>query len=172
MLQFCTVCCHPCAPFRLRQRPSWRAHANGWFTDRVCLVVTLIITQQDTNAAVKFGPQGDVSLYRVSADTLRTDGNLVVFGVFVSRILPVESCALISCRQHYGRALAHQPASNYLTTERAHYPTKHANRRTALSAGHPDRASVDAIWTSDISSWASGHTPDSSVKPARNQAFR
>lgn len=40
--------------------------------------------EQDTNAAVQFGPNGDVSLYRVAADTLQTDGNLVVGGMSCS----------------------------------------------------------------------------------------
>lgn len=35
---------------------------------------------QDTNAAVKFGPQGDVNIYRAAAGTLQTDGTLIVEG--------------------------------------------------------------------------------------------
>lgn len=35
---------------------------------------------QDNNAAVKFGPQGDVNLYRSASNTLSTDNNLVVSG--------------------------------------------------------------------------------------------
>lgn len=81
------------------QQPQRRwphAHGNETNSFRSCTpsIGHSVSARQDQNAAVMFGPQSDVNLYRAAANTLKTDSNLVVSG----QCLQCGILSSVSCR--------------------------------------------------------------------------
>lgn len=96
-----------------------------------------IVLGQDAQATVKFGPQGDVSLYRTAANTLQTDGSLIVNGkrgcfirfflVSASLFRSCVSRVFLVCRQYYGWPREHKSVANHITAKHTHSGPSQSN---------------------------------------------